>query len=85
MVDKIKKELEIIFFSFPTFRKITVGGFVNQLIEKFWPKTAAQNQVICCRREVYSCSTIDVKTGFIEDVPNYSVVCTHDKKMKTFK
>ena len=24
-----------IFFS--TFRKITVGGFVNQLIKKFWP------------------------------------------------
>ena len=27
--------LEIIFFS--PFRKITVGGFVNQLIKKFWP------------------------------------------------
>ena len=22
---------------FPTFRIITVGGFVNQLIKKFWP------------------------------------------------
>ena len=25
------------FYFFPTFRKITVGGSVNQLIEKFWP------------------------------------------------
>ena len=25
------------FYFFPTFRKITVGGFVNQLIKKFWP------------------------------------------------
>ena len=23
---------------FSTFQKITVGGFVNQLIKKFWPK-----------------------------------------------
>ena len=29
--------LEIKFYFFPTFRKITVGGFVNQLIKKFWP------------------------------------------------
>ena len=28
--------LEIKFF-FSTLRKITVGGFVNQLIKKFWP------------------------------------------------
>ena len=34
-MDKIKKYFRI-FFS--TFRKITVGGFVNQLIKKFWPK-----------------------------------------------
>ena len=27
--------LEIIFFFY--FRKITTGGFVNQLIKKFWP------------------------------------------------
>ena len=34
--DKIKKIFfEIILVS--TFRKITVGGFVNQLIKKFWP------------------------------------------------
>ena len=32
----IKIILEIIFFS--TLRKITVGGFVNHLIKKFWPK-----------------------------------------------
>ena len=29
----------VIFFS--TFRKITVGGFVNQLIKKFWPYFSA--------------------------------------------
>ena len=34
-MDKKKKKFRI-FFS--TFRKITVGGFVNQLIKKFWPK-----------------------------------------------
>ena len=28
--------LQLIVFS--TFGKITVGGFVNQLIKKFWPK-----------------------------------------------
>ena len=34
--DKVKKKiLEIIFFS--TYWKITVGGFLNQLIKKFWP------------------------------------------------
>ena len=33
---KIIFENKILFFS--TFRKITVGGFVNQLIKKFWPK-----------------------------------------------
>ena len=33
-VDKIKNFLEIICLS--TFRKITVRGFVNQLIKKFW-------------------------------------------------
>ena len=33
--DKIKNFfLEIKFYFFPTFRKITVGGFVNQLIKK---------------------------------------------------
>ena len=31
---------EIIFFF--TFWKITVGGFVNQLIKKFWPKNVLQ-------------------------------------------
>ena len=35
--DKIKIFLEIKFYFFPTFRKITIGGFVNQLIKKFWP------------------------------------------------
>ena len=29
------------FYFFSTFRKITVGGFVNQLIKKFWPKHSA--------------------------------------------
>ena len=29
--------LENKFYFFPTFRKNTVGGFVNQLIKKFWP------------------------------------------------
>ena len=33
----MKKNLEIKFYFFPTFRKITVGGFVNQLIKKIWP------------------------------------------------
>ena len=31
--DKIKKKIEIKFYLFPIFRKITVGGFVNQLIK----------------------------------------------------
>ena len=35
--NKIKKKF-INFFFFCTFGKITVGGFVNQLIKKFWPK-----------------------------------------------
>ena len=29
--------LEIIFYFFTTFRKITEGRFVNQLIKKIWP------------------------------------------------
>ena len=33
-----KKKLEINFIFFPAFQKITVGGFVNQLIKKIWPK-----------------------------------------------
>ena len=33
----IKIILEIKFYFFYTLRKITVGGFVNQLIKKFWP------------------------------------------------
>ena len=37
--DKIKKNLGNKILLFPTFRKITVGGLVNQLIKKFWPKT----------------------------------------------
>ena len=36
-MDKIKKKIEIKFHFFSTFQKITVGGFVNQLIKKFWP------------------------------------------------
>ena len=36
-MDKIKKKIEIKFYFFSTFRKITVVGFVNQLIKKFWP------------------------------------------------
>ena len=37
-MDKIKKVfLENKFYFFPTFRKITVEGFVNQLIKIFWP------------------------------------------------
>ena len=37
-MDKIKNLiLEIKFYFFSTFRKFTVGGFVNQLIKKFWP------------------------------------------------
>ena len=36
-VDKIKIILEIKFYFLTTFRKITVGGVVNQLITKFWP------------------------------------------------
>ena len=32
-----KNNFRNIFF-FGTFWKITVGGFVNQLIKKFWPK-----------------------------------------------
>ena len=39
-MDKIKK-IEIIIF-FYTLRKITVGGFVNQLIKTFWPKADAR-------------------------------------------
>ena len=31
--------LEIDFFFLSTLRKITVGGFVNQLIKKFWPES----------------------------------------------
>ena len=38
--DCIKNKLEIEFYFFSTFRKITVGGFVNQLIKKFWPEYA---------------------------------------------
>ena len=35
-MDKIlKNDFRIVVFS--TFRKITVGGFVNQLIKQFWP------------------------------------------------
>ena len=37
--DKIKKNIEIKFYFFHTFRKIKVEGFVNQLIKKIWPKT----------------------------------------------
>ena len=38
-VDKIKKIiLENKFDFFSPFRKILVGGFVNQLIKKIWPK-----------------------------------------------
>ena len=38
-MDKIKTIiLEIKFYFFSTFMKITVEGFVNQLIQKFWPK-----------------------------------------------
>ena len=33
--------LEITFYFFSTFRKITVGGFVNQLIKIFWPYNEA--------------------------------------------
>ena len=33
--DKVKKNFRNYFFS--TYRIITVGGFVNQLIKKFWP------------------------------------------------
>ena len=44
---KIKKELEIKFYFFPTFRKITVGGFVNQLIKKIWPKYLAVTYFTC--------------------------------------
>ena len=37
-MDKIKKIILVIkFYFFSTFRKITVGGLVNQLIKKFWP------------------------------------------------
>ena len=38
-----KKNLE---FFFSTFRKITVGGFVNQLIKKFWPKRVSANVTV---------------------------------------
>ena len=47
--DKIEENknnfLEIKFYFFPTFQKITVGGFVNQLIKKFWPKENQQIHV----------------------------------------
>ena len=33
----MKKNLEIKLYFFSTFWKITVGGFVNQQIKKFWP------------------------------------------------
>ena len=37
-MDEIKKILlEIKFYFFSTLWKITVGGFVNQLIKKIWP------------------------------------------------
>ena len=36
---KIKKiTSEIKFYFLTTFRKITIGGFVNQLIKEFWPE-----------------------------------------------
>ena len=40
LADKIKKKtiLEFKFYFLSTFRKITVGGFVNQVIKKFLPK-----------------------------------------------
>ena len=33
----MEKKIEMKFYFFPTFRKIAVGGFVNQLIKKIWP------------------------------------------------
>ena len=46
-MDKIEKKKDIIFFS--TFWKITVGGFLNQLIKKFWPKqTVFLNVLLFC-------------------------------------
>ena len=36
-MDKIKFFLEIKLYFFSTFRKFTVGGFVNQQIKKLWP------------------------------------------------
>ena len=35
----IKINLKIKFLFFPSVRKITVGGFVNQLIKKIWPNS----------------------------------------------
>ena len=41
-MNKIKKNLENKLYFFPTFQKITVGGFANQLIKKFWPNEGAE-------------------------------------------
>ena len=38
----------ILFCFFSTLWKITVGGFVNQLIKKFWPKLELFNKTWCC-------------------------------------
>ena len=52
-MDKIKiKNLEIKFYFFYTLQKITVGGFVNQLIKKFWHK---QHCVVHTGDKPYSC------------------------------
>ena len=47
-MDKIKKKiiLEIKFYFFSTFQKITVGEFLNQLINKFWPKWIREQTTI---------------------------------------
>ena len=46
-MDVIKKIiLEIEFYFFSSFRTITVGGFVNQLIKKFLPYNASSTLLL---------------------------------------
>ena len=39
---KYLESADIVFYFFPTFEKTTVGGFVNQIIKKFWPNAILQ-------------------------------------------
>ena len=57
-----KKNFEIKFYFFPTFRKIAVGGFVNQLIKKFWPNHL---QLMCTPVSGCCCSVIFPMNGVV--------------------